>query len=296
MDFLKEQLARLVYDYSIKGKFADEQFFNTAINLCIEAFDIKDYVKDYKAISDKDKERFAGYNIGTRKITLDILKQRNAVLERINVEKRAGISSSTFETCLKVNIDVVNSIIHEIMHACQYKKCLQDEDDIQRELIELSFPKNLSIVRGNKLSKKMIEYYKILDALENDDVFYASIPAERMANISGLEFERDISKLISSSKKEKIDNYTDARLLLGKIQSYSDYSPTAFVKSINESIKKEIHIPHETSDISVIERRLKRLSKENDLSLDDRLFLGFPIAVDEEREIKRKVVELKKRL
>ena len=45
MEQLKNELAKLVYDYSINRKYADKKFVDKALTLCINAFDINDYVR-----------------------------------------------------------------------------------------------------------------------------------------------------------------------------------------------------------------------------------------------------------
>ena len=296
MDTLKEKLAQLVYDYSIKGKTADRSFCEKVINLCVDGFDINDYVKSYNVESGINEAEYAGYDIGDKSLIVNLLKSKQEVLSRINDESRGGIVSSKFLTCVKVNIEIVHSIVHEITHACQYKKCLEGKDDLEKGLLELSFVKNLALLRGDNLSKEFIQYCMMLDELNGDKLYYISLPSERMADIRGLEFERDISKLITSKKKGNIETYTSLRLLLGKMLAYKECAPTALVVTANETIKKSVGLDYNSCDVNVTENGLTKLSRKNNFSLDDKLFYGFPITKDEKQNIDEEVKVLKRSL
>ncbi len=296
METLKERLAKLVYDYSIKEKIADKEFVDQVVEMCVEEFNLRDYVKTLNLDSDGNNEMIAGYNIENKNLALDLHTLIGNVISRVEIESRSGIATSSFLMFVKVNIDVINSIVHELQHAMQYKKCLTDQEGFDRKILEMSMVKNLSLLRGKALTPAEEKYLRTIAILEGDEVFYESLPHERMANITGLEYDRDISKLLSTRKKGNLEAYTEARLLLGKMMGYKECSPTAFAIAANETIKRNIGLPHDIYRIDQVEQELREESARNNFSLDERLYYGLPISDVEKEQLDNKLARLKRSL
>ena len=294
MDLLKNELTKLVYDYSIKRKYADGRFIDKVVALCINEFDINDYVRKCETMPIEDKYTYAGYSIETRKITIDISSCIISAIDRIESEKKQNIKSSEFLKYVKVNLNLINGIIHELAHAYQYKKCIEGEDSLEKRILELTLDRNIRVLNDEKLSLKEIAYYKALDVISHDDLYYTATPSERMANLKGLEFENDISLLLPSKEKDNLDYYTELRLLLGQMQAYRDASPTAFIDYVNEMMKEKYGLPSGKKDMKEVEKFYNRLAIENNLSLNERIFLGLPIDKVDRNKIDKKINKLYK--
>lgn len=287
---LEERLTKLVYDYSSKGKLADGIFIDIALTLGIHDYDIYNYVKSYE-IDNSRNYLPTGYSIDKRYIRID----QNALLEdginRVRQEENVGITSTAFVKNLKVNLSVVSGVINVLSHAVQYKTCLEGPDNIEKEVLELALERNLKLVRKENLPPETLGYNMLLDSKYQEEIYYRALPSERMAEINGLEFEKNISKLISDDRKDNLDTYTDWKLVSGQINTYAAQSPTSFIKCINENLKVSTGLPYGETDLDKIEEMYREKSKN--YSLERRLYLGLPITEEERNKmlIKRDVLK-----
>ena len=295
MEQLKNELVKLVYDYSINRKYADGKFVDKALLLCINTFEINDYVRKFEAMPIEDKDTYAGYSIETKKVTIDIYSCITSAIDRVESEKKQT-ETSEFLKYVKVNLNVINGIIHELTHACQYKKCIEGPDSLEKRILELTLDRNIRVLKGEKLSIEEIAYYKALDIIAHDELYYTATPSERIANLKGLEFENDISLLLPSKEKDNLDYYTELRLLLGQMQAYRDASPTAFIDYVNEMMKEKYGLPSGKKDMKEVEKFYNRLAIENNLSLNERIFLGLPIDKVDRNKIDKKINKLRNRI
>lgn len=284
---LEDSLKKLVYDYSIKGKYADKKFVEQIIILFVNEKKLEDYVKNYKFEKNPTKDCLSGYNFSDKTIFVNIKKEINHSLSRIKNEK---LNNTNFERILKVNIHVVNAVIHELTHAYQYKKCLTGNSDLEKRLLELALERNLYVIRLNgkvdTVSDNMCNYLSMLDDVRNDECYYTSLPSERMANLAALKMEKDLVKGLSNSSN--ILNYYDLRYLKGQQLGYGEVAPTTFVMTINNILKKEFNLKYESVNFEENEKLCRELSKKYNCSLDDKLYYGFPITEEEKLQIKEK--------
>ena len=290
MEELIKELEKLIFTYSINHKLADKKFTETALELCINAFNIRDYVEHYDV--DVNCGVNAGYYIDKRYLVMDIHSIINDASNRIFQDELAGIKSTEFLNYFKTNANIVYGIIHELTHACQYKKCLEEEDTFERTILEISLDRNLSLLRNEKLSPSKIWYYKALDKHFLGGPYYEACPSERMADIKGLEYERDIAKLVDPEVKGHLETYTELRLLNSKINGYGVCSPTTFVTIVNEQIKDQMNLPHMDYDMNKVENMYFIMANKRNLSLDERIWLGLPIKEYEKQKVYSKRKEL----
>ena len=238
MKNFESKLAKLVHDYSIKGKVADENFAYKVLELCLENYNISDYVKEFK-LNKKDipLKYQGGYNISGKLLVVDIEELVNKTLEELFLDRINGIETTPYLNLVKINTTIVNVIVHEINHACQYKKCLEGKEDIEKNLLELSFQKNLSIIRNEEISSQKAGYYTLLDMELDREICYIALPSERMANITGLTTVHNICKDLPEKYKGNIDLYNEYILSCAKICAYREYSPTTFITYVNTQAK-----------------------------------------------------------
>ena len=294
MESTKKELANIVYDYSMNKKYVDKIVVERLLKLCIDEFDISDYVRDYRINSIAElKNARAAYRIEDKSIDIDIYNTINTILKRIEKEENDGICTTNFVKYLKVNLDLVHVIIHELTHACQYKRCLEKENDLEKNILELTLKGNLDVLKNKNLSKEMIKFYNIQHDIFLNPVCYKTKPCERMAEMKGLEFVRDMSKMFDI---DAVELYFEIKYLMGKIRGYSDISPTSYVIHINESLKNELGLPHGETDCYKIEDEYKKECEKRNVSFDDRLYFGFPIDKNDMEQINDKIKTFKKKL
>ena len=288
---LIDELTKLVYDYSINKKFADEKFIMRTIDLCAHSFEVTDYVKNCEVRNIADQNVDAGYDVEKKTVVIDQSSLIHSGIAQIEEDKLNGYPSSEFMTYVKVNLAFVDAIVHELTHAKQYKKCLDNEQTLERELLELSMVKNLYKLRKQPITLDKKLYFQELDKNYRDKIYFEALPNERMANIRGLEFERSISKLLPEQKKENIEAYTELNLLNGKVAGYKDICPTTFIKYIDDFHRSRFGLRYGDPDISRIEEMYK--NKAKGLTLDERLYLGLPVEETEIKKIKIKTEALR---
>lgn len=294
MQRLKEELFKIVYEYSKEENLVDKDFIEEVLDLCITTFKIEDYVLD-RNIGENNIDRQdvpAGYWIDSRQIVIDIDRVKNHGIHRIMEEKKLGISSNPFLDYFKMNSNSMYGIVHELTHACQYKKCLEEDNDLETEILKLNLDRNLVVLKRKQITPNEAFYYKALDKHFLGGPYYEACPSERMADIRGLEFERDISKLLYEKKKYDIRDYAELRLLNGKINAYKDCSPTTFITLVNEVLKGQYGIPHKYNDMEEIENMYRILANKYKLSFDERIWLGLPITEHEKQKVLQKTKEL----
>ena len=130
MEKVKEKIVELVYNYSAKGKFADAKFVETVASLIIEVKKIDDYVVDLKYGLGDRIPLLSCYDYATKTVCIDIARELSESFNRVVSE---GFMMTEFEKYLKINLAIVNAIMHEITHAEQYKKCLLGKNDLEKD-------------------------------------------------------------------------------------------------------------------------------------------------------------------
>lgn len=290
MERLKNELTSLVYEYSKNKKYADKKFVDKAIELCINTLEINDYVKEYKHI---DYYMVAGadavYDISTRGVLINTNGLVEASLEKIKDDEKNGYTSSEFNHYAKVNLFVINAIVHELTHACQYRRYIEGNKDLENKILGLSLERNIDVLNNNYISPQKVFYYKTLDRKFKEEIYYKAVPTERMAILKGLEFENDISRLLDTEDKFELEAFTNIRLLYCTIEGYKGCSPTGFVTCVNDTLKAQFGLSYNSPDIDKIENRYEELAKENNLDIQERLRLGLPVEEQELQKIKTKI-------
>lgn len=288
----KEEIAQEIKNNSDNKKYFKSSFIEEFIKSFINEFEINDYILNYNICSINRNNGCATYKIEDKSISIDSKKIIEASLGRIDNEKKIGIESSEIEKYTKVNLDILRTCVHELTHACQYKKCLEGKKDLESHLLEMVLKKNLDTLAGIDISKDMIKYYDLLYKLFLHPECYKFKPSERMADIKGLEFTYDISKFINSD----IESYMKLLLLSSKIDGYSYISPTTYATYIVEDLKNELGLPHGETNWYNIENNYIEEVKRRRISLKDRLYLGLPINDDESDKIYKKINQTRKML
>lgn len=293
---MEKEINKLIYEYSINGKIADKQFAEKVIEICINEFNIRDYVEKYDVKPIGKESVLAGYNIGNRSLILDLESIKKEAYEKLKIEKKQGITSTQFLDNFKINSYVVYGIVHELTHASQYKKCLEGPSNLEKELLEMSLERNLILVKNEKVSIQKLCYFSGIDEEYKKAIYFNTVPSERMADIKGLEVIRDISKLIDDELKGNIEEYTELGLIKGKIHAYGDMAPTVFYRCVNDTYKYNTGLITTRPNIDEISKMYIQKSIENNCSLDEKMYFGLPINTEEKIKVYKKIKDLSNKL
>ena len=292
MEELKQELYKIVYEYSINNKIADKEFVVDVLDLCIDAFNINDYVKMYE-VNNKDTSMItAGYALENKYILFNLRTGLDGIFEKLQVEKEMGVKSNKFLDYFKINSEILYGIIFEITTANQYKKCIENPNTLESEILNLSLDRNIEVVQNKAISVSKALYFKLLDKHYQKRAYHDACPNIRMSNIIAATYVRDISKMLDEDLKDNIETYTELNLLNEQIMTYRDYAPTTFVRTVNESMKATVGLPHLDYSIEEIENMYRELSIKNNLSYDERIWLGLPITKEEKQKVLEKGINL----
>jgi hypothetical protein len=295
MEKLKQQLYKMVYDYSIQNKIADTEFVVNVLDLCIEALELNKFVRGYE-VDNKKSETYAGYDLGNRYLLFNFGSALNGMYYRLQEEKEIGVISTKFLNYFKINSHIVNGIIFELTTVKQYKDSIEDPTSIESKILYLSLERNLAILNREPIPVTRALYFKMLDGHYKNKMYYNACPSVRMAGIKGAEYERDLSKLVDDDLKGNIEDYMELRLLSDQMDAYREYAPTSFIRTINESTRATVGLPNYAKEIDETEELYKEFAKENNLSYDERVWLGLPISKEEKEKAYQKIINLQNKL
>lgn len=286
MKELKEGIYYIIYKYSKELKMADEAFVKEVLNLCINTFKIEDYVLDYVINTSRNNKENAGYDISQKRVYINMDNIIRSSLEQITEGIKHGVNFNEFEFYYITNSNFIYAIVHELTHALQYKECIENEKNPESKILKVSLERNLALLKNDRLSLQEVMYFKELDKQFANELYYRACPSERMADIRGLEFERDIVKLMDDEMKKNLEPYTEFKLLNSQISGYSNIgSPTTFVTYVNEVLKRKYNAQHRSYEIEEIEEIYKSMCRRYNLPFDERILLGLPISEYEKQKV-----------
>lgn len=209
---LEQMLLGLIYDYSVKEQYADDEFIKQLINIVVSKEQLQEYVKGYSIESYcKDTENIACYEEFTNKI---IVYEDNMHKAIESMTKDQDLLSKIEQVFYK-NVQIAQYVLHELEHARQkkiaYDGTLEGKlcwfDDINSVVLRTL------ISPGPFDFKERIEYYQSYYQYN-----YKYSPKERLAEINSYQ------KLLNALRKIKEyipnlisleDSYKLERMLLG---------------------------------------------------------------------------------
>ena len=233
-----EQLAKLIVDYSKKKRCPDANFINKAIGILVDYCKVKNYLND-AYFADLNGEFLCGYDFYEKRIYVDYNKLISTILQSIDMEKEVGVLSTTDYFYYKMGLFVLDSVAHELFHAKQYKKVDKKQEDLEKELLEISFEGNLLISSANKegrlLTPDEVYFINQLSKADTNPKYHDTVPSERMAQIDSLRLGSDVSTVIEIPE---LKDYADLRLEKAKINGYKELDcPSAHILSFHNKLK-----------------------------------------------------------
>lgn len=240
-----EQIAKIIYDYSIKQKILDIYGIEKIINELIYLKYLQDYIT--KIIFQYKKNNYiASYSNYSKEIRFSILNIQQVVM-RFQKDKN-------YQNTLYLNIIILRIICHEVEHAYQ-EKIIYSKNCLESFILRISLM--------NDKQGKNYEYN----------------PSERLANIKPFKFIETLLKYLYRVP-EILVNSLEHDKMLQQIKSYKVTADNKFILfpfiqflklADNEIILENFNWFDTNSEIM-----LKKCS--NDLSEQERLNYGFPIS------------------
>lgn len=280
---MKENIRKLINDYSLNNKYVDEYFFNILFNEFMNLYKLNNTVKDFNINNDNNNFAEATYNIDKKIITINYFLLEDYIKDgKVN-------NYSNNNLYYFVNMKFLLAIMHELEHAKQLELLSTSKNDLTNLLIKYGYSFTILEFR-NSIYTKLCNY-QVNNLYEKT---YNYNPIERMANINSL------FQLLSIFNKEynlsdRVFNYFMNEMYKIIPNGYSKnifnniISPTeVFFKMINnQNIWKNL-------DFYNFNRHKMLELVTNKHTLEERLTLGLPLSYDEiknysYKKIKRRV-------
>ncbi len=280
---MKENIRKLINDYSLNNKYADEYFFNVLFNEFMNLYKLNNTVKGFNINNDNNNFAEATYNIDKKIITINYLLLEDYIKDgKVN-------NYSNNNLYYFVNMKFLLAIMHELEHAKQLELLSTNKNNLTNLLIKYGYSFTILEFR-NSIYTKLCNY-QVNNLYEKT---YNYNPIERMANINSL------FQLLSIFNKEynlsdRVFNYFMNEMYKVIPNGYSKnifndiISPTEiFFKMINnQNIWKNL-------DFYNFNRHKMLELVTNKYTLEERLTLGLPLSYDEiknysYKKIKRRV-------
>ena len=280
---MKENIRKLINDYSLNNKYVDEYFFNILFNEFMNLYKLNNTVKDFNINNDNNNFAEATYNIDKKIITINYFLLEDYIKDgKVN-------NYSNNNLYYFVNMKFLLAVMHELEHAKQLELLSTSKNDLTNLLIKYGYSFTILEFR-NSIYTKLCNY-QVNNLYEKT---YNYNPIERMANINSL------FQLLSIFNKEynlsdRVFNYFMNEMYKIIPHGYSTnifnniISPTeVFFKMINnQNIWKNL-------DFYNFNRHKMFELVTNKHTLEERLTLGLPLSYDEiknysYKKIKRRV-------
>ena len=248
--------------YNKDLKILDKMGIDEVIKALITINGLDNYIKhiNYTDLSNKNANMSYSYFNKTINVSHDF----------INGVKRSSKKMLDFfkipDDTITINFDIVHAIIHEVMHAKQYKLLDETNNKIIKEVLMKSLTGATFSEADNK--KRALKFAE----KTNDIKIYQLMPSELNAEIEAMKQIRNIIESIKINDKYKYINMYDLRIKLLEMNSYT--KSFIFISSPVEKFIK-YRRRYMKDDIELDKKEIFKLD------LDTRLSYGLPIKTQE---------------
>ena len=244
--------------YNKEHKLLDQIGCDELIKSLIIYNELSDYIKDVRYVDSQNVHANMSYSYFSKTINITpsfikgIKRSSKKMLDMFNIH----------DEIISTNLDILHALLHEVMHAKQYK-LLDNSDD---EFIKTILIKSLTAASYEESENK--EQAIAFAKASTDLKIYALMPAELNAEIEAYKQTKEIINHLYIDGKYKYINMYDLSIKLLELHSYEKkffrvVSPVEkFIKLRNKYIKDEIKIDSDC---------------KNKYDLDLRLSYGLPI-------------------
>ena len=288
-----EEIAKIIYEYSINNKVADEKFVKDIVKILTDSYGLDYYIKDLEVT--KNIFENSRYNLISSEMIINISQSKILLIELIPLLVK--------NKALFINLDIARSIFHEVDHAL-----LKKLTELGKDIVDVDLYKTLN---ETEAAKKYIEEAGKIGSLSKDELkklvkfliesikknmYYMThhdlAPFERRANInSHLHLSRIIDILYDTDLSDKD---------LDKIRFYhlGDFNKECLAgyKTMREITNspsydyiKRIGNENELEKMEIYDFNPYRAYNNVKLyKLKDRVLYGLPLESEELKEINMK--------
>ena len=133
---MEYEIIKLIYDYSINKRLADNDFINRIIEIVSRERNLDKYVKDVEFSSISSKSACGCYNPLLRKIVIN----PEAIEHAIEKTAKYDCLFSDIEQYMLRNVTIARIVLHELEHATQYKSVHNRKDkSLETELLKVCY-------------------------------------------------------------------------------------------------------------------------------------------------------------
>jgi hypothetical protein len=256
--------------YNKDKTILDKRGCDELIHSLILYNELSDYIKEvkYTSLSNHHANMSYSYLDKTIYISPDFID---------GINKSSKDLLKTFkihDEVISTNLDILHALLHEVMHAQQYKVIDTTKDETIKTILIKSLVGATYVDTYDK--NKAIEFADATDNLK----LYSSMPSEINAELNAIKQTMDIINRLNIKEKYKYINYYDISYKLLSLKSYKYrlfkvISPfDTFIKMRSKYIKEDINIS-------------RRILYKYDL--DTRILYGLPIKKYEYNRLDRKI-------
>ena len=270
---MEEEILKIIYDYSVNRKYADQEFYDTILVSFLRYNKVKSYINNI--IINNNIADLGLYNYKRKTIIINNLEILNSSDDKIEL-----LSLRDIDEYFLINIEAVITILHELEHV--YQNMIIDGlvTNLEDKLIYygLAFCNSRVLYNffGIKYTKEELNYLY--------NMTYDYNPSERLADINSYEIIYNTinnENRINPRIKDLIRYEYESLKLIG----YKDIGN--IIECPSYLYFKKMNKLNSINDISF---------KETEYQLEDRLRLGIEISYEEYQSVAKYHKRLKRKL
>lgn len=295
---MKEQILKLIFDYSNKYRMIDRKYIDSVIDIVVNSMNLNNYVGkiDFKNGNEPKKIENKKKTISIRLANEENLADLTYNFLNHNITIYMDKIPKIYEELNKIEIDTnekqyfktffyTQRILHELFHANQ-AKFIKEKDNMESKIIDKFIPK-VNITKNQSIDEKTEEITRQIFRMALYMKNYKYDAHERMAEIDSHKLLLSIISL-SFIKLPNTKQFFSDNLLKGLIVAYEDtFSPT--IKFISEM--DELYNINTLKEFDWYDNDEKIcLEKAIELySFNQRIRYGLPIEEEKKRKLLKRL-------
>lgn len=267
---MNNKIVKMLCKYQSCNKIIDRNFILCTIEELIKEYKINKEVKIFKIIDNKD----SSYSYYDRKIEINLNYERE-LNKTLLYETKSMLKKDSY--IFLFNLLILESIYHEIEHAKQYKLVMSNKNNIESQILNLSF---YHYVEEDTNKKNLQAYIKELEKQYNYQLdYYFCNPDERLAYIKSTNMIYKYAKELE--KNRMVIDYLNYHRLENIVDEY-EVRGNNIVSPIEKFFQTRIDASKKTKvNLIPFDEIIDIESLNKKCSLAQKFMYGFPISTKE---------------
>ncbi len=281
-------IAKVLYDYEINKKLADEEFVCRIIEIVSNYNNLSKYIKKVE-VTNKESNKDSYYdNDGS------IFINKNAVDVEVNAQSEYLKAVTGYDNrIMNYNLSVLETILHEMDHVYLEKEQDQDESKYNKFIEIATLATGADIPSKNILIKLKNKFNDMYNKMIYD-AYHDLAPFERRANIQSL---RGIKHVINELKKSDLNkssiygsNYIYTNKLNGKEKEFYELNGIVTNSPSYDYLNSlaTTELISEMTDLYNANRIDSLESDSKEYSVKERILYGLQLSDQEFKSIKNR--------